>query len=250
MGIRIHKAMGYGFTDFKGPGDERLASPDVLDAHWYEDALEEFCQWVLANKDATSEDLQQYEGVTRSMKYYEMDLVEPFEEKHCWDYDPQVHEPEGGLESVILWIPPADKARWHRYNDKLDWYQAQAEHGDDYTPIVVDLWDERGQRGISHYERAIVKPQFRDKFLSLSQNPNAEETKQIADRGLEAHVYNHAIGVEGGRPFADEALLEHFKNDWTCDIPDSLMLYFQKMPILSDIKYAYDLKPLYYEWWA
>lgn len=251
MGIRIHKAIGYGFTDFKGPQDERLADPKVVsDVHWYEDTFEEFRDWVLENEEAVVEDLKEYEQPYASLAFYKTDLVKPFkEDRFC---NPQIYWEENSR-STILWVPPAKKSQWYRYNDDLDYYQACAEHGlDDCRPKVVDLWEARNRRGLYPYEGAVVKPQYRDKFLSLAAHPEEEVTQNAAFHGMDPDTYNRLTGtyLEGTDPWTEGDLLEHLRNDWTCKIPGSLMLYFQKMPIFSDIKYAYDLRPLYYEWWG
>jgi hypothetical protein len=133
MGIRIHKAMGYGLTDVQTPkgefapeGDPRFkldAWEELRERNWslsFKDAQahvrareEQILEWGLAvngREDRTARTI---------MLGTRLAIREPL---HKEGASSLIYDAEMGLANTMLFVPWGRYDKWQRYNDDLDWF--------------------------------------------------------------------------------------------------------------------------------
>lgn len=125
MGIRVHKCLGYGFTDFKGNFDPRLSKQ-------LNEILEE-------NEDNTTQHFVDYikrDDIRLPLKQMVIDNIEKYEH-HKESYDYVVHDDEFGIENIILFIPPGELKTWHRYDNCIDYHEETELHNQENHVEII-----------------------------------------------------------------------------------------------------------------
>src|SRR3990167_8646386 len=128
MGIRVHKAIGFGLIDIKTKkrGGSHVLSDRRINPRGYLDAAHESARW---SYDAYTAFLKNFRWSMPGMP----DQRAPLEEMYLHgDYTEQrkkikssfphwsvEHDGEFGLPNVLLVIPPACVPDWRRYNATL-----------------------------------------------------------------------------------------------------------------------------------
>ncbi len=122
MGVRVHKAIGFGVRPFQPPKNFYDKVNEASDL-----TLEEFATWCRAHEEEILTFVPETDR-GRRMMFMNVDLT-PITQKHfqeplgsCIDY-----EAEFGLKDAILLRPIANDG-WSRYDDMLDWAEETHSH--------------------------------------------------------------------------------------------------------------------------
>lgn len=125
MGIRVHKAVGFGLNDFKAPEGFNDRYGDLGEM-----TVGEFVNWCIERQERImrlSGNTDDGHYSTGSSFHWELERFKDSDEA-LWH--PVVWDPEFGLKNVILFIPLplclGGDEKWFRYNDTLDWIEETA----------------------------------------------------------------------------------------------------------------------------
>lgn len=120
MGIRVHRAIGYGLTDLRteeGKGwniqDERInmASPAIRREC---PPIGDFRRWLEEHLEAGD--------ISSELELFMLRDREESQGKKPLSLEGTViHDGEYGLENVLLVVPPTYEDMWTRYDDPIDW---------------------------------------------------------------------------------------------------------------------------------
>lgn len=253
MGIRITKTVGYGFTDLVESGNDPRFNPKVFkDYEWLEGQVDDFLKWVeRSGKDAVIDALRPF--TPYPLMAYQIELEDVY-------YQVPVHYEERYPRTLVM-TPFADKidtGKWHRYNDALDHYAWFSEHEeDDLKPVSINLFKERQMTGLNYFsQRMLIKPHkievFEDFLPSFPDGRQQEEAQRYLTLGIPIHIYRRLVGWSAGFSWArdNDDLKTHLLNDWTPQIPSSILLFSERAGIFTDFKYAYDMHPVMYTRWT
>jgi hypothetical protein len=228
MGIRIHKSIGYGITDWKREKDSRFTSK-MFDDEWDEDLnLKDLVKWV-ENKDnlkliMKAAKKERHEPVIAKIQ------LKTFEKSPSDVRSNIVYHSEFG--KVILFQPFPHTEEWSRYDDLIDYYEA----GIDTLSKVQQPKSLRS--GIHPYEGFLVR--FRGKPLDVGPN-------RYKQGRLDSFVFHHLLED----PSTDKALVEDLKNNWRPSIPVSIHALLLYTGIVKDVaSFVDELRPMIYTHWS
>jgi hypothetical protein len=266
MGIRVHKAIGYGVTNLKhrcNKSGVRMSDPrinwDLFSSCGEKDCTwEEFLQWCLEhiseiyalykNDTSLSEELLPDEFHWLKRTHKNIKLWSSFR-----------HDSEFGLPGTLLIIPPEMKD-WFRYDDAIDWEEETRRHQQKsrvellrpfgiypYSNFMVRFRDPPS--GIYDDPGNVLNSYWRLKYPEDATRDNLELVK------LSPSVYSQLIGTWEGlgkpKPIVKGAALKHLKNDWRSQIPLTVISLILWSGCFTDPKSFIDeLKPLLYVWWS
>lgn len=125
MGIRVHKAIGYGIRKFK---------PTLAFKQRYEDFCEmsraDFNEWVVANRPA----IEALIG-GEPKHHFELDIL-LCDNPKSWAYmkgasnvNYVLFQDEFGLKDALLIRPLTSSDDWYRYDDSIDYLEEQTKDG-------------------------------------------------------------------------------------------------------------------------
>ena len=122
MGIRVHKAIGYGVRPFQVPEGFRDLHNEA-----FEVTLGDFALWCVRNKDRILSFVPETER-GRRMMFTSVDLT-PLNEHHFEESlgSRIVYEDEGGFEDALL-IQPIAHDDWKRMDSSIDWVEESQFH--------------------------------------------------------------------------------------------------------------------------
>lgn len=148
MGIRVHKAVGYGLRNFTPPKGfaRRLAKlhnikPDAFYAYTKANKAEivELAASVWKPYPLTFQTDTPREVIEKTAKNIALgnliSLSPDFGEKVPM-YRSVIFNPEGGIKGAILLTPPSCP-EWHRYDDLIDWIEERQPTGG--TSVVTNI---------------------------------------------------------------------------------------------------------------
>jgi len=252
MGIRIHKAIGYGLNDLQnGFEDPRLNNDWIEEV--YESDFEDFKKF-LESKDKCIEILKDVFLDEQSKWHYgDIELFlnsmnrmrrQPFPSDFL-DFDGEVNDnwilfyPAGNISGGIF-------GEWKRFDDTIDYYENRV-YKKELDSIIIDL-SEYGTLGIYPYNHGMYLKPGKENKLGKFKSLLSEHNKNY----LEGQYYNMLVGDWDIKqdPRADEETVKHLREDWHPLIPTSIKLFIYYFKIFKDTNTVYDLKPLLCQWWA
>lgn len=272
MGIRVHKAIGYGLMDLafeRRDGAATMTDPRIDWRRWhkrtrrmYDIGPKSFMAWVRRNWD----DLLRLEAEERREpieRVREFSLICPmlmrdfFKRHGDWSLnDCVVHQDEHGLPNVLLLLPPTQAHRgeggWLRFDDTIDWIEETRVHGANHR--VVDL----DSSGIYPYDGMWVKirdvkpgtwpEQWRRPMTGVRSGADGLPTAMLG------REYNMLVGKwDPGRipPMAEGDLLAHLRADWRPQLPTEVLAVLWWLRDCLDFGTVRDaLRPMLYVYWS
>ena len=250
MGIRIHKAMGYGIKNIKLNEDGDYAD-ERINSNFY-DAINDtenehaFKDWVLNNQPECIDILSDLYFEDR--KWIKMDL-ELLKRSMDNSYDSELcHIIEYDDKADILLIPADHYKRWFRYDDAID-YEESRLHGDGADNYSIDMFKENTSCGFYPYVGMQLKPNslkiFSDEVSAFTQRRGAINT-------MEPSLYNQLTGRwdKNIPALISGDVLKHLQEDWAPRIPLVVKLYAHYFKIFNDPVHVFDLHPMLSVWWS
>lgn len=251
MGIRIHKAIGYGLTDVKADTkkwkiiDERF-NPNgyvALDCETQEEkyTIEGFKEYLRDRIKGFEKDSEEYH------EYFNCHLLlrdlEKNDEKFNMRgtvaefYQKVIYDMEFGLPNVILFIPPWGCNDWKRYDDIIDYYEPANSNENGPCDSVIPL-----NRGIWPY----------DWYLNIKEMPPKRITTKQWD--IYHFLKNREFNAEGfTKDFPKELGMdttEEIKKYIIPSIPIDLIEMLKYLEVFKDERSIYDLRPMIYGYWG
>jgi hypothetical protein len=252
MGIRIHKAIGYGLNDLEnGLEDTRLTS-DWIEAV-YESDFDDFkkfledkdkCIQVLADSFADDESRWDYGDIELFLNSMDRLSRTPFPSDFL-DFDGEINN------NWILFYPAENikgglYSDWKRFDDTIDYYENRV-YKKELESIIIDL-SKYGTLGIFPYNHGMHLKPGRENKLDKYKSLLSKHTKNY----IEGRWYNMLVGdwCSKQKPWADEETIKHLKEDWHPIIPTSIKLFVYYFGIFANPYTVFDLRPLLCQWWA
>jgi hypothetical protein len=260
MGIRIHKAIGYGLNDIKT--DEYRISDDRFNItdEWWEDLYEsDFSDFeaFLKDKDGCIKILIEQFGVDPQKAEWDYGNIKLFlnsisKMRHpphnddFFDYDGE------STDNWMLFYPAGNVrdgmfGSWYRHDDTIDYYENRV-YKKELEPVIVDL-SKYGTLGLYPYDHGMyLKPGRKNKLN--------EKQKGFLNKNNKNHIeggwYNQLVGDWDSKlkPLADEETIKHLKEDWHPVIPTSIKLFTYYFKFFKNPHTVYDFKPLLCQWWG
>lgn len=268
MGIRVHKALGYGVDNIKcikksQGGYSEMADPRIdrakfraLEEKAYDMEGPEILRWLKKEKD----DLVAFHakhnpgrGANGNKESYEFDwkfLYQSLDHMHkekkldSLDFGGSViHQGEYGIPEVMLFVPPTCPS-WKRYDDTLDY------HEETYTK-------EQGQLNWYKFLKCSgIYPW--NGYMLRYRDPKPEILKEGAKSDdlkiLDATTYSQLIGWWDPKhsPAAKGEFLRHLKEDYRPVLPLDLMmiLWFMRDAFRKIDDFVNELRPMIYVHWG
>lgn len=256
MGIRIHKAMGWGLVDVKTTNgritDDRFNIVSDEDSGWYEtceNSLEKFISWVrrerkreaiklaaAANNTTPGNKSGQQWGIDmfeiHGNKINRKEVLKKYQETHFF-----THDSEGGNPEVVVFCPLGQKS-FYRSDDTIDYYETS-----NMEPTVKLL------------NRCGIYP-----WVGLYKIPGAPTPpshpfdKETIDKiTMDPAHYQMLVGRwdEDQPAIATGEIKEYLLKYYRPKIPDSILLYTHFVGIFKDwIKTVQELRPMIYTFWS
>ena len=257
MGLRIHKVIGYGLSDFDPDHDERLNPSQLLSAEDATFTVGELLEWGQEHIE-TLRELYPYdisiihEAPTKMSLKLGLDLLSD-ENKEISGYDCIVFDREYGEPNVVLFIPVDNIEEWYRYDDIID-----------YTEETADIHELANHvktltTGIYPYNHVMVR--FRDppegtysnSYLSHIKSKHEEWADNKGLVRLPVSYYSWYIGhyASDVDPLVQGKLLEHLLNDWRPTVPVSIILMIHYLELSNDpVRLINNLRPMIYTYWS
>jgi len=237
MGIRIHKAIGYGLTDVIADEDSwSLKNDPRFNPNGYmfegENAFTRngFTEYINSRiEELGNEDFDQFDLLLLKRQ------IEPMmtELYHSVVYDMEFGNPE-----VILFIPPTSIKNWTRYDDMIDYYDP-ANHSKD--------------GGIAESVIKIDRPLWPwEAYINIKTIPPT----RLTNMQYQAHNTIRNLGLKQMK--SPELMLksvgvatkEELDAYIVPIIPAELVELIKYLKIFTDDKYIYQLRPLIYGYWG
>ena len=260
MGIRIHKALGWGLTNVKEGKfrieDDRLN--EEPEEGWFTESQEKFLpfiEWFTKNKDGeVREIISEIDGVpakhccpSYGLLRWAKEFSETGKIKDLPHYNNFYHhQSEYGLPHVVQFTP-LDYPDWYRFDDTLDYYEA----GCIAKSKVLDLTDRCGiypYTSVIRHTDAPPIPQsaYKNDLIKL-----AEQHTKLQRIG--PSLYNQLVGRwdKKAKPILKGEVLEYMLKWYRPAISDSVLLYTHYLKIFKNWKLTVqELRPMIYTWWA
>ncbi len=252
MGIRVHKAVGYGITSL-GLDEKGECNDPRFDVQTYRalrertDTLhpEDFLIFCEKNMKRLQElnDGEAPKSYSGGLFFSNLRAHILEEEKNHIDVSRcTVYQDEMGLRNVLLFIEPTCFRQWHRYDDTLDWTEEFAEHGQKNRVVPIPACGVYPFDG--HWKRLRPCPEslwsgYAFRFV------NQQEFLTGAD-------YNYLVG-RNQIPQATTALVNHLVGDYRPTIPLgvlALLLWHEECFPYGMNTIMQDMRPLLYVWWS
>jgi len=237
MGIRIHKAIGYGLTNViadKENWDLRTDPRFNPEGYLFKEEnfnLEGFSKYI----DKRIEEL--VEGDERP---FDLQLLKNQIEDGGVEelYRAVIYDMEFGSSNVILFIPPSSVKSWTRYDDMIDYY---------------DPGNRSEDGGIIESVIKIDRPLWPwESWINIKTFPPVQLT------GMQNQLFNAVrnLGYENltkPEQALDEIGVDSVKELKTCIvplIPNELIEMIKYLKIFVDDKCIYQLRPMIYGYWG
>lgn len=242
MGIRIHKMLGYGLNDVKYDTknwkiiDSRFAETGYFGMGCENYTDEGFDEYLNSVIEASTDEFHKLSIVQHGRKearaktgqYSYKDSI-----NHC-----VIHEPEFGLDNVVLFIPPYFGKDWRRYDDIIDYYEPSHHEVDGGIGTGITLLN----HSIWPFESYVDCRTMPPKCLN----------------NLHWHLFVDSRNSEKyGVKFAENLLKEmHFESvDEMYSmirpiIPEELVALLKYLNVFEKEEYIHQLKPMLYWYWA
>lgn len=274
MGIRVHKAIGYGIDDLRTkPGKDEYHHAVADDPRYdgqagravgeraYDMDASAFKKWCAAN-EARIQALSDAESPVpdrMAVKLVIMGLGDLIERKQHWNLGQSfVHQDEFGLPNVLLVIDPPSYHSWCRYDETLDWTEETDQHGS--RNRVVRL----RRPGIHPYDTRWKRVRLAEPGLWQSEHLTAmgayyrDQCKFADEHGpvyIDAQAYSHLTGRwDPGLPAeARGPLHKHLLDDYRPSIPPGILavLLWHEHCFPLGLQPVLDaMRPLLYVWWG
>lgn len=238
MGIRIHKAIGYGLTDVVADQDSwSLKNDSRFNPNGYPFGDGE--KFDLAGfRDYIEERIESMDG--EDIDHSKLILLKRrIESGECKEpYYSVIYDMEFGEDNVMLFIPPSSTKSWTRYDDIIDYYDPvnQATDGGCGSSVIKinrPLWPWDSYINIKNMPPVRLIGTQLQKYITI-QNLGFENIKQ-PDKML------NDIGVKSK---------EELDTYIVPIIPLELVELIKYLKIFTDDKYIYQLRPLIYGYWC
>ncbi len=239
MGLRIHKAMGFGLSNLQSKDyrfvDSRLA-PDGFLMVGYEDR-EEFTlpghvEWlrnkILGTPEDRNPDLAGQSLLDRCK--FELLMLEQATVLPSVD-ECVVEAVEFGLPDTVLIVPPLYVKDWTRYSDDIDYYVECVR--DDAGPARID----RPKYGIFPYEGC---------FMDRRDGRRLKSDANLFKLEPRNHHYQWDE-IAKCLGFADE---QEARANVAVAVPDCVLLLCEYLRLFKDPDTARYLEPMVYTYWA
>jgi len=237
MGIRIHKAIGYGLTDVIADLDNwDLRNDSRFNPNGYMFAGENdftrngFTEYLNSRiEELGNVDFDQFD--LRLLKRQ----IEPMMKEL---YNSVIYDMEFGNPEVILFIPPTSVKNWTMYDDIIDYYDP-ANHSED--------------GGITESVIKIDRPLWPwESYINIKSMPPTRLT------GMQYQAYNTIRNLGFERMKSPEVMLksvgvatkEELDAYIVPIIPAELVELIKYLKIFTDDKYIYQLRPMIYGYWG
>lgn len=254
MGIRIHKAIGYGLNDLENGYEDPRFNTDQVDRLYESDfnGLKKFfedenkCIKILTEQFNTKEDIAKFEysNIKIFLKSIHKMQRTPMPSDFL-DFDGEAND------NWILFYPAGNipgglYSDWKRFDDTIDYYENRI-YKKELESIIVDL-SKFGALGIYPYNHGMHLKPGKENKLGKHKNLLNENKEDYIEGGL----YNMLVGDWDFKqePLADKNTIKHLKEDWHPIIPVSIKLFVYYFEIFTNPHTVYDLKPLLCQWWA
>jgi hypothetical protein len=244
MGIRIHKAIGYGLKDLDPDIDndprmtydgEKIFETDFAD---YQKFVENkaTCVEVLVSVFGEEPNRAGFSwlNIDMALESFKRNKLKPYSNDFI-SYDIE--------DSTFVLFYPINNLRgahnsWERYDDTIDYYENKV-YNKDMDTIITDLSD-HGVCGLYPYDHG------------MHLKPGRESKVKGHPDKMDAGFYNQLVGKWDSNiaPMANEEIINHLKEDWGPGIPSSIKLFTFYHKIFKDPLTVYELKPLLCQWWG
>lgn len=238
MGIRIHKAIGYGLTDVIADQDSwSLKNDPRFNLNGYPFGDEEkfdlagFCNYIEERIESMDED---------DFGRFDLTLLKrQIESGECKEpYYSVIYDMEFGNSEVMLFMPPSSVKLWSRYDDMIDYYDP-VNHSEDGGIIESVIMIDRPLYPWESYINIKTMPPVRLTGLQY------QAYNTIRNLGLtqmkSPEVMLKSVGVESKEEL-DTYIIPI--------IPAELVELIKYLKIFTDDKYIYQLRPLIYGYWG
>lgn len=224
MGIRIHKILGFGLDDVVTDGDDNIIDPrlNFENEPWYKSIdVHDFYEWWVQNEE-NEHDKFYAELYRKELEAGEIPFLNGCT-RFCF------HEYEGGMSNVLIFIAPYVSHEWYRYDDVIDYYEA-----DGMEPTLKELhhpifpwesyWD------VSTIPPTKLKYDAHSDFVSFFNTENPRVKKLMAARLKEEH------GIDNWNVFPM--------------IPPEVVALVKYLKVFKEEKNIYLMKPMIYTYWS
>lgn len=229
MGIRIHKVLGYGLTDIYY---DNIADDPRFNPYGF----------FISEQNEKDFPIKQFyvelELITRdSSAPFDLFLLkQQIKQKELTDFHGvMVHDPEFGLKSVCVFIPPTEIDNWHRYDNIIDYIEAC-----------------NNANGFNHVQK-LSKPIYPyDAYMDTRTFPPKPVDRIM--RELRVMVNNPKITKWVSNDKITEMYgfksVEDFKAKVVPLVPRELVETLRFLKIFRDPNTIYSLRPMIYTYWS
>lgn len=244
MGIRIHKAIGYGLSDVKvddefGLCDERFYKRSAFmyarNAHY-------------TNAERSAEDVYTLQGFidfcqTHLHKTCALLETHALKRLDTWDIDSCfIHETESDLNNVFIVIPPT-QSDWYRYNDIIDYIELtnSTTYTDSFKHVQQGIYPYSGVHQNAKGER--LKP---IKSCSWWRWYNSCLDGDIPQEHIQLYniLMDESSRSLGFKDFHDA------RDNIAPYVPDIVRAFCTYTKLFVDPNMVLRLRPMLYTWWC
>jgi len=237
MGIRIHKILGYGWTDFKGWDKDPRINPlnSDMDSTW-----DDFFKWAKklhAELTAGKKDDETFRDDRVFSLILLIKMQDALKKKTSVLYDSVYYDDEFGDPNVIVFTIPWNK--WNRYDDTLDYYEYYGQY-DEMKPKTVLL-----NRPIYPYESWVdvdgreLDHRKKETFLQL------KTLEMFLKNKKDIPKLRHSVATDLGYRDYEEALKKVVPI-----VPQDIFILNQYLRIIKNDSDVRTLKPMIYTYWS
>lgn len=210
MGIRIHKAMGYGLEKF-----DRDAHPwDFIQERLDSARVQDFYEWAKTNHPEAFS----FSGEKMSVDMYLLKKNDSEMTRRLYDNVATNHGIDGDMQSPLV-ITPFSTANWKRYNNDLDYVEWGLVHGYD------DLTDKVHKVDGSLYPYS--------GYMKIHDN-DIEYVSEVARNEEEQKLFG----------------IKYLKSDVKPKIPYSIYLFLKYVGFNEPLELFRDFSPMIFTYWS
>lgn len=232
MGNRIHKVLGYGFTDVKPSKDKRFSRDFWKAYNDGTDALPKMIEINEKNFSDTADDsnavdyfsIREFKARTEGVGWYKDE--KPVKHLYFSDCVKMSGYFDEMKSSPVVFVHPFEK--WSRYDDLIDYYACGiAKKSEDYVELITD---EKGNKsGIYPYLNFVNKKTGKKVNCYPVERWDLDNMERANKYGL---------------------TLEEWKNDVVPDVPYIIRLFCQAINAFKNPLTVYDLNAMIYNYWC